>query len=274
MSSEEQAKKPEEEQQKNNLKAQSELIQALYGFSIKDSSKVMVKGHKFWDTQPTNNYEEEVEKKKEKKGNPEEEEESQKPKKLVNEAVEDTSKKVIRQKPLKLIKGFQWYNLNLTNAKELNELYELLRNNYVEDSASTFRFNYTKPFLQWALLTPNYNPQYHISIRQVRLSEEGKKKESSLGPLLAFISGIPVTMKIHNQIINMIEINFLCIHKKLRSKRLAPVLIKEITRRANVNGIYQAVYTAGIYLPKPIATTRYFHRSLRPKKLIEIGLVV
>lgn len=98
----------------------------------------------------------------------------------------------------------------------------------------------------------------------------------------------------------MVEINFLCVHKKLRSKRVAPVLIREITRRVNLQGIFQAVYTAGVVLPKPVATCRYFitnkkkkrfstcihvfyiyefifiimlrywHRSLNPKKLIEI----
>jgi len=68
-----------------------------------------------------------------------------------------------------------------------------------------------------------------------------------------------------------VEVNFLCVHKKLRSKRLAPVLIKEITRRVNVHGIFQAAYTAGIVLPKPIACCRYYHRSLNPKKLIEVG---
>ena len=55
----------------------------------------------------------------------------------------------------------------------------------------------------------------------------------------------------------MAEINFLCVHKKLRSKRMAPVLIKEITRRVNMEGIFQAVYTAGVVLPKPVATCRY-----------------
>lgn len=68
----------------------------------------------------------------------------------------------------------------------------------------------------------------------------------------------------------MVEINFLCVHKKLRSKRLAPVLIKEITRRVNCEGIFQAVYTAGVVLPKPVGTCRYWHRSLNPKKLIDV----
>lgn len=55
---------------------------------------------------------------------------------------------------------------------------------------------------------------------------------------------------------NLTEINFLCVHKKLRSKRLAPVLIKEITRRSHVEGIFQAAYTAGVVIPKPISTCR------------------
>ncbi len=68
----------------------------------------------------------------------------------------------------------------------------------------------------------------------------------------------------------MCEINFLCVHKKLRSKRLAPVLIKEVTRRVNLRGIFQAVYTAGVMLPKPVSACRYFHRSLNPRKLLDI----
>ena len=63
----------------------------------------------------------------------------------------------------------------------------------------------------------------------------------------------------------MVEINFLCVHKKLRSKRLAPVLIKEITRRVHVSGMFQAVYTAGVVLPKPVAQCRYWHRNSTPR---------
>merc|ERR1719157_85750 len=68
---------------------------------------------------------------------------------------------------------------------------------------------------------------------------------------------------VHEKTVSMTEINFLCVHKKLRSKRLAPVLIKE--------NIWQAVYTAGVVLPRPVSECRYYHRSLNPKKLIEVG---
>lgn len=59
----------------------------------------------------------------------------------------------------------------------------------------------------------------------------------------------------------MVEINFLCVHKKLRSKRVAPVLIREITRRVNLQGIFQAVYTAGVVLPKPVGTCRWVRQK-------------
>jgi glycylpeptide N-tetradecanoyltransferase len=69
----------------------------------------------------------------------------------------------------------------------------------------------------------------------------------------------------------MAEINFLCVHKSLRTKRLAPVLIKEVTRRVNLCNIWQAIYTAGVVIPSPFAEATYYHRSLNPKKLIEVG---
>merc|ERR1712183_264984 len=78
-------------------------------------------------------------------------------------------------------------------------------------------------------------------------------------------------MGVYEPTIKMVEINFLCVHKKLRSKRLAPVLIKEITRRVNKGNVWQAVYTAGVVLPRPVSECRYYHRSLNPKKLIDIG---
>lgn len=35
--------------------------------------------------------------------------------------------------------------------------------------------------------------------------------------------------------------------------------------------MWQAAYTAGVVLPTPIATCQFWHRSLNPKKLIDVG---
>ena len=49
--------------------------------------------------------------------------------------------------------------------------------------------------------------------------------------MVGFITAIPAAMRAWDTSFSAVEINFLCVHKKLRSKRLAPVLIKEVTRR-------------------------------------------
>ena len=59
-------------------------------------------------------------------------------------------------------------------------------------------------------------------------------------------------------------------HKKLRSKRLAPVLIKEVTRQCHLKGVFQAIYTAGVVIPTPISTCRYYHRTLNVPKLVDV----
>lgn len=48
------------------------------------------------------------------------------------------------------------------------------------------------------------------------------------------------------------------------------MLIKEITRRVNLTDTWQAVYTAGVVLPRPVGKCTYYHRSLQVKKLIEV----
>jgi len=139
-------------------------------------------------------------------------------------------------------------------------VYTLLNENYVEDDDSIFRFDYSPAFLRWALTPPGYFPDWHVGVRT--------KKDKTL---LAFISGVPANIRLGDASKRLCEINFLCVHKRLRSKRMAPILIKEVTRRVNLKDIWQAVYTAGVELPKAFATCQYFHRSLNPEKLIAIG---
>ena len=85
-----------------------------------------------------------------------------------------------------------------------------------------------------SLKSPGWRQDWHVGVRV----KESKK-------LVAFIAAIPSTLEIRGTTLKSVEINFLCVHKQLRSKRLAPVLIKEITRRVNKQDIWFALYTAG-----------------------------
>ncbi|XBW37692.1 hypothetical protein QEN19_003276 [Hanseniaspora menglaensis] len=171
----------------------------------------------------------------------------------------------ISKEPVNLsrnIQGFEWCTMDSSNDDHLEEIYTLLNENYVEDLSSMIRFDYSKEFLKWAISPPGTKSDWQVGIRAI----VSKK-------LVAFISAVPLHLKINTAEVESVEINFLCVHKKLRSKRLAPVLIKEISRRVALYEIWQALYTAGVVLPKPIATARYTHRPLNWDKLHDVGVV-
>jgi len=167
----------------------------------------------------------------------------------------------IMQDPYPLPDDYSWYACDIDNDSELQEVYRLLRGHYVEDDDNMFRFDYSPDFFKWALKPPGWKREWHLCVRT----------KTQKPAIVGFITAIPASIIIYGKEHRMVEINFLCVHQKLRTNRLAPVLIREITRRANVNGIFQAVYTAGVTLPMPIASCQYWHRSLNPKKLIDVG---
>lgn len=197
------------------------------------------KEHKFWDTQPVAS----LDKQPEKCG----------PVDRIKTVEE------VKQEPYNMPAGFDWCNIDVTDPEQLQELYTLLSENYVEDDDCHFRFDYSTAFLQWALSPPGFYPDWIVGVRNIKTQK-----------LMGSITGIPAHVTVNDTTMPMCEINFLCVHKKLRDKRLAPVLIKEITRRVNLRNIWQATYTAGVVLPRPAAKCKYFHRSLNVKKLVDI----
>lgn len=196
--------------------------------------------HKFWDSQPVPKLEDKITKE--------------------NQPLEIKSIENVSKTSLTLPEGFEWVEIDLD---KLDEVRILLCENYVEDSDSKFRLNYSKEFLEWVLKPPGYHNDWNIGV-----SFANSDKSSQL---IAFISAIPTTVCIKGEIVKIVEINFLCIHKDFRKQRLAPILIEEITRRVNLAGIWQAVYTAGIVISKPVGKCQYYHRLINIKKLVNVG---
>lgn len=217
-------------------------LNVMHDGPAKTPEEAMLKHYQFWNTQPVPRIDEKLSTND------------------VNEPIEsDKTADEIREQPYSLPGDFAWDTLDINDPAILKELYQLLNENYVEDDDNMFRFDYAPEFLKWALQPPGWTKDWHCGVRVVKSHK-----------LVGFISAVPATIRIYNHVQRMAEVNFLCVHKKLRSKRVAPVLIREITRRVNRQGIFQAVYTAGVVLPKPIGTCRYWHRSLNPRKLIDV----
>uniref|UniRef100_A0A7S0WW22 Glycylpeptide N-tetradecanoyltransferase n=1 Tax=Chlamydomonas leiostraca TaxID=1034604 RepID=A0A7S0WW22_9CHLO len=211
-------------------------------YDIPDYKKRAKEHYQFWETQPVVQFNEATQQ--------------------LEDGPIDKPKTVdeVKAEPYTLPESFEWCTCDLTDDAAVHEVYELLSNNYVEDDDNMFRFCYSAAFLRWALQPPGYVLDWLVGVRVVKSRK-----------LVGFISAIPAHVRVNGKVVRMVEINFLCVHKKLRAKRLAPVLIKEITRRVNRLDIWQAAYTAGTLIPKPFATARYWHRSLNPKKLIDVG---
>ncbi|EPS64434.1 hypothetical protein M569_10344, partial [Genlisea aurea] len=203
----------------------------------------LAKRHKFWETQPVGQFKDLGD--------------TSLPEGPIEQPI---SLSEVRQDPYNLPSPYEWITCDIDSEEVCAEVYNLLTHNYVEDEENMFRFNYSKGFLQWALQPPGFFRSWLIGVR----AKTSKK-------LVAFITAVPARMRVREEIVLMAEVNFLCVHKKLRSKRLAPVMIKEVTRRVHLENIWQAVYTAGVVLPTPITTCQYWHRSLNPKKLIDVG---
>ncbi|XP_073064517.1 glycylpeptide N-tetradecanoyltransferase 1-like [Primulina eburnea] len=228
----------------NNVSSDNENEVSIDSLAKKvQESLSLAKRHKFWETQPVGQFKD--------LGNTS----------LPEGPIEQpTPLSEVKQEPYNLPTPYEWITCDIDSEEVCNEVYTLLTNNYVEDDENMFRFNYSKEFLCWALRPPGYFRSWHIGVR-VKTSKK----------LVAFITGIPAKIRVRETVVLMAEVNFLCVHKKLRSKRLAPVMIKEVTRRIHLENIWQAAYTAGVVLPTPITTCQYWHRSLNPKKLIDVG---
>lgn len=226
---------PEEKQQ--------EIQRALHLFSLgqgppKNLQDARKHNFRFWNTQPVPKLDEEV----------------------TTHGPIQTEKQSVREESYSLPEGFCWDTLDLGNPEQLGELCTLLNENYTDEDDNTLRSHYSPEFLLWALCPPGWQPDWHCGVRV-----------SSNRKLVGFISAIPATVQIYDMERKMVEVNFLCVHKKLRSKRVAPVLIREISRRIQKQGLFQAVYSASAVLPSPVASCRYWHRSLNPRKLIELN---
>ncbi|KAL8916439.1 MAG: hypothetical protein Q9172_006308 [Xanthocarpia lactea] len=217
-----------------------DVADLLTGMSVSGKNQKDMASYKFWHTQPVPQFDE--------------------PQQVKEGPIKIIDPEQVPKEPQPLLEGFEWVTMNLVDDKELEEVWELLNGHYVEDDEAMFRFNYSISFLNWALKAPGWRKEWHVGVRATKSRK-----------LVAFISAVPIALRIRSNVLKSTEVNFLCIHKKLRSKRLAPVLIQEITRRCYALGIFQAIYTGGIVLPKPVSSCRYFHRSLDWLKLYEVG---
>jgi glycylpeptide N-tetradecanoyltransferase len=179
---------------------------------------------------------------------------------IINEAISVINVNDVCKEPYLLPENYTWCTLNINDDNDLNLIYKFLLDYYNSSKNASKKYHYQKDFLRWFLKPYEYYDDLLVGVKYNN-------------KLVATIFGIPMNIKVYDKNIKMVEINFLCVHESLRNKRLAPVLIKEITRRTNLHGIFQAFYTASHDLPNSLMKCSYYHRPLNIPKLVDIKFI-
>ena len=152
----------------------------------------------------------------------------------------------------------KWKNIKIDNVLQIHTIFSFLESNYIEDHTSTFRFNYIHEFINFVIKIPKSHPIFNVGMQFKR----GKK-------LVGLITSVPKFIIFDNFVINSSEINFLCIEKKIRSTRLVSILIEEVTRKLNLIGTIQALFTTAISFLESFLVSRYYHYPINFLKLYQ-----
>ncbi len=102
--------------------AKDKTIELKRMFEAVEKQRIICSPHVFWDTQPVRRA-----------GVLEECEEG-----IIKHQTVDE----IQKEPYELQPGFEWCDVDLHDETQLHEVYEFLRDNYVEDKSAHFRFDY------------------------------------------------------------------------------------------------------------------------------------
>jgi len=107
------------------------MNEMLTGLAPSKNTKDMAT-HAFWKTQPVPSFDEMANKDQIKDG-----------------PIKEIDVDKVDKSPSPMYPGFEWVTMDLEDEKQLDEVYELLTNHYVEDKDATFRFKYSPSFLNW-----------------------------------------------------------------------------------------------------------------------------
>lgn len=157
-----------------------------------------------------------------------------------------------------LPEGLIWSEIDVNQYDQLCEVYEFLSNHYLENVNGDFRVLYPKEYIKNTMSGPGNKVKLNLLVRYG-------------GKIYAMISGKIITVMINNSQISTLYVDYLTIHKNLRGKRLAPIMINEIKRRAiGVDkNIQMAVFSTSKLITTFLVKTPYYHYPLNVTRLMK-----
>ena len=157
--------------------------------------------------------------------------------------------------PTPLPQSFAWATI-----EDVSKISEFLEKFYVEDACSKYRLLYSCDFFKFLFDHPKHKKEYSLGLFY---------NHQLIGYILA---------REHNLVLKKnsypaVSINFLCIDREFRNKNFAPLMIKEITRIANLNNVFKAIFTAERDYGFSISKARYYHFPIKAENLLKAEII-
>lgn len=151
----------------------------------------------------------------------------------------------------------------MKDDKKVKEISDFLATYYLHSNGGTFASDDSAiNFIRWNFSSPNYNPEFLVGVRA-----------SASQKLMGFVAGHPISINPRDDIVEALEIKFLCVHPKLHTHRLSPVLFAELKRRSILAGKKVAAFVTKDTIAKPMSTSTYWSRPINLKKVIATGFL-
>lgn len=141
--------------------------------------------------------------------------------------------------------GYKW------STCTSEEAFAFISEHYYDED-TTFRLKYTFDTVKW------------LSGEPIVIRNENEE-------IVGYSTYTPIELCVETSIKTFAQANFLCVHRDYRNIGFTPMLIKETVRRANDKNIWQGVATYKRDVKGSISKSKYFHRFLDVKKLVDIG---
>ncbi|CAA7044259.1 unnamed protein product [Microthlaspi erraticum] len=146
----------------------------------------------------------------------------------------------------KIESPYEWITCMISSDDMCAQVGKLLKDNY----SSVGACDYSNEFLRWALQPPGYRKDWLIGVRVMPSST-----------LVGFISAVPAMISVDGDLVEMAEINIVCVKKDHRNKGICTAMIKELTTR--VGGGHTALINYK-HVPTsiPTVTCQYWNNTL------------
>lgn len=148
------------------------------------------------------------------------------------------------------------YTIEDLQDEEVDEIYRLLKNNYIGSLDGLFAHEYSLKFVRWIVKKARFNLCLKYN-----------------GQLVGFILGTAHKINVRDVVTDFLGVNFLCIKASHRKINLAPCLISDITRRSTETGRVSAIFTGGVSYPFNFSTAQYYHLPISMTKLIKMDFL-